>query len=71
MNPEPGVSPFPWDEVLGFVLGRLRWTPETAWRATPREIVAALGPPAQSLVPLLGRDLAALMRSYPDRQPGD
>ncbi len=47
-------------------LGRLRLFPDAFWRMTPRELAAALAPPA---LPTLDRaGLAALMRRYPDRQ---
>jgi uncharacterized phage protein (TIGR02216 family) len=57
--------PFPWAEVLHFAFRILRWPPETVWRATPREIAAALTP-LGSTIPMAGSDFAALMRAFPD-----
>ncbi|WP_133772974.1 phage tail assembly chaperone [Enterovirga rhinocerotis] len=57
---------FPWDEILAFALGRLLWTPDMLWRATPREIAAAMGASLPSSDPMRGHDLAALMSAYPD-----
>lgn len=58
-------APFPWEDLLALCLTRLRWTPDTFWRATPRELAAILSigaprTPTRS-------DLMALMRAYPDR----
>lgn len=45
----------------------LRWTPQTFWRATPRELAAALGAFALSHPPAPDRAaLAALMERFPD-----
>jgi uncharacterized phage protein (TIGR02216 family) len=33
---------FPWDEAMSLALGVLRWSPGEFWRATPRELIAAL-----------------------------
>jgi len=58
---------FPWNDVMGFGLGRLAWPPDRFWAATPREIAAALRAHQGS-----GRDptepaaLVALMAAYPD-----
>lgn len=53
---------------MAAALGRLGWTPETFWRATPRELAAALagrfGTGGQA--PSRGA-LAALMAAFPDR----
>jgi uncharacterized phage protein (TIGR02216 family) len=38
----PAAQPFPWRDIMAFGLGRLGWTPEAFWKATPREIGAAL-----------------------------
>jgi uncharacterized phage protein (TIGR02216 family) len=63
-------EPFPWDEVMALALGILRWTPETVWRATPREFAAALRGPAGSPVqPATSGDIERLMRAYPDAVP--
>lgn len=45
-------------------LGRLGWTPAAFWQATPRELIAALGPPSHAAP--TRADLAALMRAHPD-----
>jgi uncharacterized phage protein (TIGR02216 family) len=62
------ASPFPWEDVTAFCLGRLRWSPNDFWSATPRELASAIrgyhgiaagdatGPP----------DIAGLMRLFPD-----
>ncbi|MGJ3263975.1 MAG: phage tail assembly chaperone [Salinarimonas sp.] len=58
---------FPWDAALAAALGWLGWTPDTFWRATPRELAAALS----GCVPGTGEApsraiLAALMAAHPD-----
>ncbi|HMB10963.1 rcc01693 family protein [Saliniramus sp.] len=58
-------APFPWDAVLGYCLTRLRWPPESFWRATPRELAAALGDVAASAPPTRA-ELATLMCAHPD-----
>lgn len=58
-------APFPWDAALGYCLTRLRWPPESFWRATPRELAAALGDVAASAPPTR-TELAMLMRAHPD-----
>ena len=66
MSERAEPSPFPWDEVMALALGVLRWPPETLWRATPRELTAALfrtGSPAQ---PTTSGDLERLMQAFPD-----
>ena len=59
---------FPWDEALGLALGVLRWSPGAFWRATPRELFAALDGLRGGRAPEpAGRgDLARLMTSFPD-----
>ena len=65
MNTTP-AAPFSWQAIMTFGLGRLGWSPDVFWTATPREIAAALqahsgGPGA------LGPDeLQALMQRFPD-----
>lgn len=62
-------TPFPWDQAMGFGFGVLRLSPETFWRMTPRELAHAIravrGPGG---APLARKDLAALMRAFPDKQ---
>ena len=64
----PPAAPFPWHDVMSFGLGRLGWTPEAFWAATPREIGAALL--AHRAVRRLGATeraaLDALMAAHPD-----
>lgn len=62
-----GAAPFPWDAVLFFALRVLRWPPEAVWRATPREIAAALGGSGLGAEPLRRRELGDLLRRFPDR----
>ncbi len=65
------AASFPWDDVLAFCLGRLRWSPGDFWNATPREIAAAFrGAPGmiEAPCPSLG-ELEKLMRRFPD-DPG-
>jgi uncharacterized phage protein (TIGR02216 family) len=49
---------------MGVALGVLRWSPDTFWRATPRELAAALGPVRAE--PAGRADLARLMTQFPD-----
>ena len=59
-----GAIPFPWDDVLAFLLGRLRWRPADVWSATLREVTAAL--PASHGAPMRAAELDNLMARYPD-----
>jgi uncharacterized phage protein (TIGR02216 family) len=53
--------------VTALALGVLRWPPDTFWRATPREVAAALLRPAGGFVqPATAGDLARLMQAFPD-----
>ena len=52
--------------MLHFAFRVLRWPPDAVWRATPREIAAALGGMHRDAEPLGGAELAALMNLYPD-----
>ena len=48
-------------------LGVLRWPPDAFWRATPREIAAALRRPSASASrPLRQGELVELMTRFPD-----
>jgi uncharacterized phage protein (TIGR02216 family) len=62
------VSAFPWEDAQALALGVLRWPPEAFWRATPRELMAALeGLTGRSAVaPAAAADLQRLMRAFPD-----
>lgn len=51
---------------MAFGFGVLRWSPDMFWRATPRELCAALGGPRQPVAPAGSRDLARLMHAFPD-----
>ncbi|HEV7259715.1 MAG TPA: phage tail assembly chaperone [Bosea sp. (in: a-proteobacteria)] len=53
---------------MAFGLGRLGWSPETFWAATPHEIDAALRAHRTGQSPAVpGRDaLRALMAAHPD-----
>ncbi|WP_148259461.1 rcc01693 family protein [Polymorphum gilvum] len=62
----PAAAAFPWAEALQAGLGRLGWTPETFWRATPRELAAALGLARRGRAPARA-DLDRLLRRFPDR----
>ena len=59
-------KPFPWDEAMAFAFRVLRWSPETFWRATPRELAAAMGGLAEAAEPARSADLDRLMRAFPD-----
>jgi uncharacterized phage protein (TIGR02216 family) len=59
--------PFPWDEVMALAFGVLRWPPDTVWRATPRELAAAVVRPGSSVEPATSGDLERLMLAFPDR----
>lgn len=50
---------------MRFCLAYLRWSPQTMWQATPRELAAALAPAPKAGAPDRER-LAALLRRYPD-----
>ncbi|CAD5300239.1 Phage tail assembly chaperone [Bosea sp. 62] len=53
---------------MAFGLGRLRWTPDAFWAASPREIIAAIEAhrPAEAGEPPSRLTLDALMRAHPD-----
>jgi uncharacterized phage protein (TIGR02216 family) len=53
---------------MAFALGPLRWSPDTFWRATPRELCAALdGLRGRRPLDAASRpDLAQLMHGFPD-----
>lgn len=53
---------------MAFGLGRLRWTPEAFWAASPREVLAAIEahlPPQAGEAPPRAT-LDALMSAHPD-----
>jgi uncharacterized phage protein (TIGR02216 family) len=52
---------------MSFGLGRLGWTPENFWAATPREIAAALQAHRRAVAKAPERAaLARLMAAHPD-----
>jgi uncharacterized phage protein (TIGR02216 family) len=60
---------FPWREAMAVGLGVLRWTPDTFWRATPREFAAAIeGLRGLAAEPPTPGDLMRLMQAFPDRK---
>jgi len=68
LNAAAGSRPaFPWDEVMAIGLGLLRLQPDAFWAMTPREFerAASVLVPARAAPPGR-RDLAALMRAFPD-----
>jgi uncharacterized phage protein (TIGR02216 family) len=65
--PAAAPEPFPWEAVLRLALGGLGWTPEAFWRATPRELAAALeGRFGRAVAPAGRSSLERLMAAYPD-----
>lgn len=61
-----GTPPLPWDAVLRFALGHLRWTPDAVWRATPREIAFAMPQHAAGSPALRRAEFDDLLRRFPD-----
>lgn len=52
---------------MALALGVLRWSPDTFWRATPREFAAALeGLLGRRAQPAGRDDLTRLMAAFPD-----
>ena len=51
---------------MAFAFRVLRWSPKAFWRATPRELAAALGGLAAAVEPARRGDLDKLMRTFPD-----
>jgi uncharacterized phage protein (TIGR02216 family) len=62
------VSPFPWQQAIGFGLGVLRLSPEQFWRMTPRELAYAIEAVRGRVAPLDRRGLADLMKRFPDER---
>lgn len=61
------MTPFPWDQAIGFGLGVLRLPPEAFWKMTPRELALAIRAVAGRTDTPLARDVfTQLMRRYPD-----
>jgi uncharacterized phage protein (TIGR02216 family) len=62
------AASFPWDDVTAFCLGRLRWSPEQFWGATPRELACAIRGfhgISEARAPNL-QDLETMMLRFPD-----
>ena len=61
-------SAFPWEDAMALGFGLLRWTPEAFWRATPRELAAAIDGlrGGARAVPQTRRELDRLMAAFPD-----
>lgn len=61
------MTPFPWDEAIGFALGVLRLSPEAFWRMTPRELAHAIRAVRGAMPsPLKRAEFDALLRRFPD-----
>ena len=62
------MSAFPWHDAQAVALGLLRWTPDAFWRATPRELEAAVAglTGRAAVAPAGAADLRRLMRAFPD-----
>ena len=61
------MTPFPWDEAIGFGLGVLRLSPREFWAMTPRELAHAIAAVrGRAPAPLARGELDELMRRFPD-----
>lgn len=60
------MTPFPWQEAIGFGIGVLRLPSEQFWRMTPRELAYAIEAVRGRGAPLDRGALADLMTRYPD-----
>ncbi len=61
------MTPFPWDEAIGFGLGVLRLSSREFWAMTPRELAHAIAAVrGRSPAPLARGELDELMRRFPD-----
>lgn len=61
------MTPFPWDQAIGFGLGVLRLPPEAFWKMTPRELALAIRAVTGRADAPIARDVfTQLMRRYPD-----
>lgn len=62
------MTPFPWDEAIGFGLGVLRLPPRQFWAMTPRELAFAIRAVRGSVPEPIDRAaLDGLMKQFPDR----
>jgi len=62
------MTPFPWQQAIGFGLGVLRLSPEQFWRMTPRELAYAIEAVRGRGAPLNRDGFAKLMKRYPDER---
>jgi uncharacterized phage protein (TIGR02216 family) len=61
------VTPFPWNEAIGFALGVLRLSPDAFWRMTPRELAHAIRAVRGATPSSPTRaEFDALLRRFPD-----
>ena len=60
------MTPFPWQQAIGFGLGVLRLPPEQFWRMTPRELAYAIEAVRGGGTPLARETFRDLMTRYPD-----
>ena len=61
------MTPFPWDDAIGFGLGVLRLSPDAFWKMTPRELALAIrAVTGQHVTPLTRDILDDLTRRFPD-----
>jgi uncharacterized phage protein (TIGR02216 family) len=62
------MTPFPWDEAIGFGLGVLRLPPAQFWAMTPRELAFAIRAVRGAVPEAIDRAaLDGLMKQFPDR----
>jgi uncharacterized phage protein (TIGR02216 family) len=60
-----------WEDILALAYGVMRLPPDAFWAMTPREFDAAARPYLPSASTFTARrDLAALMRAFPDTDRG-
>jgi uncharacterized phage protein (TIGR02216 family) len=61
------MTPFPWDEAIGFGLGVLRLSPAQFWAMTPRELAFAIRAVRGAVPEPVDRAaLTELMKQFPD-----
>jgi uncharacterized phage protein (TIGR02216 family) len=61
------MTPFPWDQAIGFGIGVLRLSPAAFWSLTPRELACAMRALAPDKpTPLARAALHDLMTRFPD-----
>ncbi|MBN2972935.1 phage tail assembly chaperone [Roseomonas aeriglobus] len=52
--------------LAGRVCAGVGWAPDTFWSATPAEVAALFGDPADTVPTLTSADLTTLMEAHPD-----